>query len=140
MSLRSKNELEASSLISRSYRELETEKKFGSRVFNSSVMEHMLPEEVQKNIRNAKEGIETIKVDYADFETYIGKASKNLGLNEPSLLVKVLELTERFSHNSTDSGLPINLIFPASGWFEDVYEFEVKLLSSTESKENSLYS
>ena len=66
MSLRSKNEIEASSLISRSYRELETEKKFGRRVFNSNVMEHMLPEEVQKNIRNAKEGIETIKVDYAD--------------------------------------------------------------------------
>ncbi len=66
MSLRSENESNSSNLISRSFRELKTEKKFGIRVFNSSVMEHMLPEEVQKNIRNAKEGIETIKVEYAD--------------------------------------------------------------------------
>jgi glutamine synthetase len=43
-----------------------SEKFFGSHVFSSRVMEQMLPKKIRNNILLAREGKETIKVEYAD--------------------------------------------------------------------------
>lgn len=52
---------------------------FGKDVFNISVMQRMLPKEVFKNIRNAMEGLENIRPEFADI---IATAMKEWALSQ----------------------------------------------------------